>query len=591
LAFDLFLRLPALGEAMLAGRLDLHRAKAFIEWTEGLTDTQANQVCMELIPTAMTVVVGELVDQIKRGCLAIDPDWAEKKYKEAVKTRRVRGYRNADGTGTLGGYSQPIDRVAAACQRINSLARACKRAGDRRGIDLIRSDLYLRMLDGTFEAMTDRQIVDHVRANPLRDPTEVDDDGSGSGPDAEEPGDSGPDDPPPAGPGPNADPTDGPTSGGAGDNGPDSHDGDTDGSAAGGKTDGSAPGSADDVGDGSGGRLAAEAPTGPARSAARQATRPAARQAAAGGQAVPELRLQLTTLIGENDQPAQLPGWDYLPALLARNLVERMHSAQWRWVVCDSDGYAIDGGLTGARPHTGRSAGSHPDSLRGGIVELAITATDLHRLAVDAAAGGPWAPVVADITRQHASSTADHDAEPNRRTPGARLRRWVELRARTCSHPYCRVPANGADVDHRTRWASGGRTVDSNLDPACRHDHRLKDEGHRRTRRSEPGTTVWTSPLGHEVVSRPPPVIPRSVSPWPRDRDPHQPISIENWPDPCACLLRPCAHTRLEPPRLTTHAAGQAQTSATSPVPTLRDLLFGPGRPEPAMFDDGVPPF
>jgi hypothetical protein len=197
LAFDLFLRLPALGEAMLAGRLDLHRAKAFIEWTEGLTDTQANQVCMELIPTAMTVVVGELVDQIKRGCLAIDPDWAEKKYKEAVKTRRVRGYRNADGTGTLGGYSQPIDRVAAACQRINSLARACKRAGDRRGIDLIRSDLYLRMLDGTFEAMTDRQIVDHVRANPLRDPTEVDDDGSGSGPDAEEPGDSGPDDPPP----------------------------------------------------------------------------------------------------------------------------------------------------------------------------------------------------------------------------------------------------------------------------------------------------------------------------------------------------------------------------------------------------------
>jgi hypothetical protein len=202
LAFDLFLRLPALGEAMLAGRLDLHRAKAFIEWTEGLTDTQANQVCMELIPTAMTVVVGELVDQIKRGCLAIDPDWAEKKYKEAVKTRRVRGYRNADGTGTLGGYSQPIDRVAAACQRINSLARACKRAGDRRGIDLIRSDLYLRMLDGTFEAMTDRQIVDHVRANPLRDPTEVDDDGSGSGPDAEEPGDSGPDDPPPQALGP-----------------------------------------------------------------------------------------------------------------------------------------------------------------------------------------------------------------------------------------------------------------------------------------------------------------------------------------------------------------------------------------------------
>lgn len=580
LAFDLFLRLPALGEAMLAGRLDLHRAKAFIEWTEGLSGTQANQVCTELIPTAMTVVVGELVDQIKRACLAIDPDWAEKKYKEAVKSRRVRGYRNTDGTGTLGGYSQPIDRVAAVCQRINSLARACKRAGDRRGIDLIRSDLYLRMLDGTFEAMTDRQIVDHVLANPLRDPTEVDDDGSG--PDAGDPGHSGPDEPP-AGPGPSADDDDGPTSGGAGDDGADSYDGDADSPTAGDETDGAAPGSAGDTGDGSDGRPAVEAPTRPAR--------PAARQTAARGQAVPELRLQLTTLIGENDQPAQLPGWDYLPALLAHNLVERMHSAQWRWVVCDGGGYAIDGGLTRARPRTGSGAGSHRDPLRGGIVELAITATDLYRLAVDPAASGPWAPVVADIARQHASSTAGQDAEPNRRTPGSRLRRWVEVRARTCSHPYCRVPANSADIDHRTRWASGGRTVDSNLDPACRHDHRLKDEGHWRTRQPEPGTTVWTSPLGHEVVSRPPPVIPRSVSPWPRDRDPDQPINIEGWPDPCACLLRPCAHTRLERPRLTTHAAGQARTSATPEVPTLRDLLFGSRQPEPAMFDDGVPPF
>jgi hypothetical protein len=102
-AFDIFDRLPLLGEAMLAGQLDEPRARALITWTDGLDTERADAVCQQLLPTAGTVTVGELIEQIKRTCLAVDPDWAEKKYRAAVQTRRVRGFLGPDGTGTLTG--------------------------------------------------------------------------------------------------------------------------------------------------------------------------------------------------------------------------------------------------------------------------------------------------------------------------------------------------------------------------------------------------------------------------------------------------------------------------------------------------------
>ncbi|HEX6326355.1 MAG TPA: DUF222 domain-containing protein, partial [Jiangellaceae bacterium] len=169
-AIEVFQRLPLLGEAMLAGELDEPRARAFVDWTSGLTGEQAHQVCAQLLPAASGLIVGELIDRIKRACLAIDPDWAEKRYREAVRTRRVQGSRNPDGTANLGGYNQPIDRIAAAAERIDTLARACKRAGDSRPIDHVRSDLFIGMTDGTFETMAEDEIVAHVLAHPYTEP-------------------------------------------------------------------------------------------------------------------------------------------------------------------------------------------------------------------------------------------------------------------------------------------------------------------------------------------------------------------------------------------------------------------------------------
>ncbi|MEU7890801.1 HNH endonuclease, partial [Microbispora bryophytorum] len=59
--------------------------------------------------------------------------------------------------------------------RIDELARACKRAGDRRPVDHIRADLFLGSLDGSFESLSDSEIVTHVRTHPFLDATPSDD--------------------------------------------------------------------------------------------------------------------------------------------------------------------------------------------------------------------------------------------------------------------------------------------------------------------------------------------------------------------------------------------------------------------------------
>ncbi|MFC0556735.1 DUF222 domain-containing protein, partial [Planotetraspora thailandica] len=172
-AWDIHRRLPHLGEAMLAGTLDEPRATAFIQWTTGLTPEQAVSVCDRLIPTAAHLTVGQLIEQIQRLVLAIDPDWARKRYNESLRRRRVVGTRNPDGTASVSGLDLPLQRAAAGCDRIDELARACKRSGDKRPIDHIRTDLFLGLLDGTFETFTDQQIITHVLAHPFHDPNDT----------------------------------------------------------------------------------------------------------------------------------------------------------------------------------------------------------------------------------------------------------------------------------------------------------------------------------------------------------------------------------------------------------------------------------
>lgn len=671
LAVDVFVRLPVLGEAMLAGRLDEPRARAFIEWTEGLTDAQAEQVCVQLLPEAGGLLVGELVDRIKQACVAIDPDWVMNKYRAGLRRRKVAGYRNPDGTASLGGYHQPVDRIAAAAARIDALARACKRGGDTRAIDLIRSDVYVGMLDGAFETMTDQQIVDHILTHSGDpDPDGSDESGGDGQPGAGGSGGSRPD---------------GPGQLGGGDSG-ESGGGDVPGSApGGGDRAGGSGGPEDDSGLGAGlgggpggggaGGIRAGRSGPPGQGLARTVLpdRPALSETVTPGRpgtvgdpvdpvdpavpvdppgparwAVPELRVRLSTVLGWDEYPGQIPGWDFVPAGLARRLAVQMGSAQWRFVVCDPDGHPVTGGLLAARPRAAGRRRARRDRRRGGIVEIAVTGTELDQLSTaadqlsaggerpaggararpgaatdrqDTGAGsaGVWAPVVAELLRMWAAGVPPGGAgagqDPGRRAPGAGLRRWVQLRDRVCVHPSCRAPAVGADQDHRIDYSAGGLTTEINLGPACRHDHRVKHDGGWHIEPPNPDDTstnrgatdrdvgggdggdgesaaagdrrvvVWVSPLGHRYPSRPPPVIVALPAPYP-DEDGRDtlPEGWYQWTSSGCGCNQPCQCTWPILPPVPTRV----------PVPEARPGSNPPTQtePEPPSFDPHeIPPF
>ncbi|MFN2535018.1 MAG: hypothetical protein ABR528_07175, partial [Pseudonocardiaceae bacterium] len=68
-----------------------------------------------------------------------------------------------DGSANLSGYNLPVDRVAAACGRIDALAKAAKRAGDLRPIDHIRAESFLGMTDGTYAGLDNTTILELLR--------------------------------------------------------------------------------------------------------------------------------------------------------------------------------------------------------------------------------------------------------------------------------------------------------------------------------------------------------------------------------------------------------------------------------------------
>jgi hypothetical protein len=157
-----------------------------------------------------------------------------------------------------------------------------------------------------------------------------------------------------------------------------------------------------------------------------------------------ELRVRLSTLLGRDDYPGELAGWGPVHAELARDLATTLGPGQWRFAITDEHGQLLDCGITPARP-TGtptRSACSRQ------IVELQIPATTLRDLTSDADALDDWASVITDLARQHTTAQRAPAGDPTRRTPGAALRRYVQIRDRYCIMIGCRAPAQGADTDH-----------------------------------------------------------------------------------------------------------------------------------------------
>jgi hypothetical protein len=148
LAYGLVERLPAVHAALTAGAIDLPRARVFDAETVSLPDEEARAVAASVIDAAPELTTGQLRVRLRRLVIAVDPEAAARRQREAERLRRVEHGLDSEGTATLAGYQLPPDRAATAAARIDALARAAKQAGDPRTLDTLRADLFLSILNG-----------------------------------------------------------------------------------------------------------------------------------------------------------------------------------------------------------------------------------------------------------------------------------------------------------------------------------------------------------------------------------------------------------------------------------------------------------
>jgi hypothetical protein len=123
--------LPQVAAAFDTGRIDHGKAWVFTDvlGTAELSPTQIQAVCALYVPPAPGLTAGQLRHRLLRAVLAIDPQWAGRRYRRAVTGRRVCGYLCADGTATITASGLPAGDAAAACARVDALAQQLVRAG------------------------------------------------------------------------------------------------------------------------------------------------------------------------------------------------------------------------------------------------------------------------------------------------------------------------------------------------------------------------------------------------------------------------------------------------------------------------------
>src|SRR5258705_1577297 len=129
LATDLVRRRPAVQAALTDGVIDQPRARVFNSGTGELSDEHAAAVVAALLPKAPRMTTGALMAAIRRHAIALDPNWARRRYEKALRGRRVAGSVGHDGAANLAGYDLPPDQVAAACAPLHALAKTAKHAG------------------------------------------------------------------------------------------------------------------------------------------------------------------------------------------------------------------------------------------------------------------------------------------------------------------------------------------------------------------------------------------------------------------------------------------------------------------------------
>ena len=464
LACVLIGHLPSVFAALHAGQVCWAKAAAFSDWLADLTVEQATTICLDLLPVAPRLTPAQLRERLRRRVLDIDPDHARRRYRDAVRDRGVVAFLDDNGTMTISATGLPADEAARACERLDNLARAVKRAGHRGFMNQIQADVFLGVLSGRFNHMTEAEIIAALLAQHRCEDT----DENLAQPDYPT----------------RADQAEGPELADLGES--DSH------------------------------AMTADQPK-------TDQTKPTPWAADKPGEFVPfglEIKVGLLTLLGLDQRCAEFTGYGFVPAHIARRTVSNQtRGGQWRFAVTNDHGQLVFDGITTRRPRTDTTTGP-PDRCRNGIVELQISTTELSALTAHDHHG--WGRVITDIADQYRHhrytdppnptpiTTVTTLARQHRRDKARLLRgaaaRHVHIRDRTCVFPGCRRPARQSQLDHTIDHAHGGPTTANNAGPLCLTHHQWKSLRWWRLTQPQPGHFRWTSPLGCLYYTRSEPI-------------------------------------------------------------------------------------
>jgi hypothetical protein len=149
-------RLPAVGQALRSGDIDVRRARVLVNGTRHLTESQAQQVVDAVIGRAPQLTTGELRAKVQKLCLEIEPEEAKKRFESALEERRLVGEPTLDGTANILLTDVAPDKASAALERINSLAKVLHVPGETRTMDQLRADIALDLLCGNSAHQTRR---------------------------------------------------------------------------------------------------------------------------------------------------------------------------------------------------------------------------------------------------------------------------------------------------------------------------------------------------------------------------------------------------------------------------------------------------
>ncbi len=539
LAVSLASRLPATLAALRSGKIDLGRAKLIDQCTTPLDSELAGKVEDRVLAKAEHQTTGQLRASLQRAVISVDPEAAERRRKQAEQNARVELTGEPEGTASLFGRYLPAAQAAAAWARVSAIATALEKGGAAGSIDLLRAQVFIRLLLGA-------PLVPPGAAEPSDDapdppgssagdsPASPGGPGLSAGDSPASPGDSGPSSPGESGP-----------SGGDSPPSPDGHgpeDGGSQNSSGpspdAGSEETSSPGSVDP---GDGGSLApdhepsgrgADIPGCSWPGIPSLGELPGISQGALNAQAVselltgrPKLSVLWRTLAGLSGEPGQLGRLGPVTATVARDLAEAAvvdQTCEWRIIVVGLRGQPL--AVTRIRAPGRPRPLPAGQPVPGPLSQVVVTVPSGWRSGPDSSRRNPWTGksgiprlpaalrrilIAAEACDSGDNSSDDAACTHVRSVPGyrvpPRLRAFLEARDQDCGYPTCRRAAASCDIDHTIPYHLGGLTCECNTHPHCRRHHRLKGTGAWRLEQPRPGVLRWTTPsrLTHTVYPEP----------------------------------------------------------------------------------------